>query len=354
MAAARRLRDHPVDVRLVVPGGRVGYLPGTLDVVLGAADAGRFDQEVTISGVTVDGRSAEAVAGNGVRLDGTWVPADAVIAAPGLVPRAAVGLEVPGAVAFWDPVAAAPAARAVAALEQGTIAVVIAGLPYRCPPAPFGLAMRLAAWMRAQGRPVRVLVTTPEPRPLAGLGEVPGRFLLDAAAAAGVEIHTGTAVDPDALAVGRLVTAAGDGPEADLLLVVPPHGPSPLLAELAAGKPVVEVGPGFTTSVPGLHVVGDAAATPYPRAAEPASVGGEVAADAVAAHLGLGEPPAPRVPNAACYVGHGDGAYSRLRLSYPDGPPPTGAARVEVDGPSAGLEADFRAAEQEWRKLRRD
>lgn len=43
----------------------------------------------------------------------------------------------------------------------------------------------------------------------------------------------------------------------------------------------------------------------------------------------------------------------RLRLSYPDGPPPAAAAHVEVDWPSAALEADFLAAEQEWRELRR-
>lgn len=58
--------------------------------MLGAGAADRFDRAVTAPGITVDGRTAEAVTGNGVRLDGTWVPADAVIAAPGLVPRTAV------------------------------------------------------------------------------------------------------------------------------------------------------------------------------------------------------------------------------------------------------------------------
>ncbi|MCV5949303.1 hypothetical protein OFN94_31320, partial [Escherichia coli] len=78
------------------------------------------------------------VSGKGVRLeDGTAVEADAVIAAPGLALDEAAVPDAPGVFAFWDPSGAEKAARAVRALHEGIVAVVVSSLPYRCPPAPY-------------------------------------------------------------------------------------------------------------------------------------------------------------------------------------------------------------------------
>jgi sulfide:quinone oxidoreductase len=349
VAAARLLRTAGVRVRLFTPGARASFLPGTLDVALGEATPEMFSAPVVLAGVDVDGRAVEAVSGEGVQVGGRRLPADAVIAGPGLVPRR-IGDGSTSTVAFWDPQAARSAAIAVGSLGGGTVAIVIAGMPYRCPPAPYGLAMRMAAAARRTGSALRVVLTTPEPRPLAGLGEGPGTFLLQACAAAGVEVHTGVAPDPEALDRGVLV-AEGEVPEADLLLVVPPHGANPILASLAGNAPVVPVGPDFATEIPGLYVVGDAAATPYPKAAAPAAAAGELAAQAVLARLGLGEPPEPVPPTAECYIGHGDGEYSRLRLDYPDGPPPA-AARVRVDDPSVALGLALRESHERFRQER--
>ncbi len=351
LAAARLLRTAPVHVRLFTPGARARFLPGALDVALGEASPEDFDTSVALAGVDVDGRAVEAVSGNGVRIDGHREPADAVIAAPGLVPRSVVGTGSDAAVAFWDPEAARSAATAIRSFRRGTVAVVVAGLPYRCPPAPYGLAMRLAATARRTGSAVQVVITTPEPRPLIGLGELPGTFLLEACATAGVEVHTGVAPDPDALAHG-ILQAEGGAPAADLLLVVPPHDANPVLEPLAGGSAMVPVGPDLASEEPGLFVVGDAAATPYPKAAAPAAAGGELAARAVLARLGLGDPPEPTPPTAECYVGHGDGEYSRFRLDYPGGPPPTGTPRVIVDGPSSALGEALRASHEQFRRER--
>jgi hypothetical protein len=42
------------------------------------------------------------------------------------------------------------------AIEQGVVDVVISSLPYRCPPAPYGLAMRLARRTRRLGKQLQV------------------------------------------------------------------------------------------------------------------------------------------------------------------------------------------------------
>ena len=58
--------------------------------------------------------------------------------------------------------------------------------------------------------------------------------------------------------------------EVGLALVVPPHGPSPLLAELAGAGPLMSVRARFESPEPALFVIGDAATTsihgqPVPR-----------------------------------------------------------------------------------------
>jgi sulfide:quinone oxidoreductase len=353
LTAALRLRSAGIRVRLVADRGRASYLPGTVDVMLGEAGATRFEQRLALDGIEVIGASAEAVSGRGVRIDGGWVAADAVVAAPGLI------LE-PGSVGpngrvvgCWDLSTARDVPALIGAVAKGVVAVVIASLPYRCPPSPYGLAMRLAQLLRDRGAAIRVVLTTPEPHPLAALGSVPGDFLLAASARAGVEIRLGFTPDLQALRHGEVRTADGRPLAADLALVVPPHRPSPLLKELAGDGPLIPVGAGFESAEPGLFVIGDAAATPYPRAAGAATASGAAAAEAVLVRLGLAPVSALPQPQLDCYVGHGSGRYSRLRLRYPNGPPPEGRPEVEVSGPSEELGTEFASDFRRWRQRRR-
>lgn len=353
LAAALRLRSAGIRVRLVADQGRASYLPGTVDVMLGEAGATRFQQRLALDGIEVVAAPAEAVSGSGVRIDGSWVAADAVVAAPGLILEpGSVGPNGRG-VGCWDIATAREVPALIAGVAKGVVAVVIASLPYRCPPAPYGLAMRLAQRARSRGAGVRVVLTTPEPHPLAALGSAPGDFLLAASARAGVEIRLSFSPDLQGLRHGQVMAADGRPLAADLALVVPPHRPSPLLAELAGPGPLVPVGAGFESAEPGLFVIGDAAATPYPRAAGAATASGAAAAETVLVRLGLAPVSALPSPQLDCYVGHGSGRFSRLRLRYPDGPPPEGRPEVEVSGPSEELRTEFASGFRHWRQLRR-
>jgi sulfide:quinone oxidoreductase len=113
------------------------------------------------------------------------------------------------------------------------------------------------------------------------------------------------------------------------------------------------VGAGFESAEPGLFVIGDAAATPYPRAAGAATASGAAAAKTVLVRLGLAPVSALPSPQLDCYVGDGSGRFSRLRLRYPDGPPPEGRPEVEVSGPSEALRTEFASGFRHWRQLRR-
>jgi sulfide:quinone oxidoreductase len=296
----------------------------------------------------------EELSGDGVKLDGQWTKADAVIAAPGLDLDVYWLPDTPRVCAFWDPPGAAAAVKAVHELRGNVVAVVVSSLPYRCPPAPYGMAMQLAEHYRALGRGVRVVLITPEEEPLAALDEgVPG-FLRASCATAGVEILTGFQPDLASFGDRELRSTKGATINCDLALVIPPHVRSPLLAGLPGQGPLVEVSYEFESAESGLFVVGDAAATPLPRAADVAAAGGRTAADAVLARLGLSPEQEPHLPTPVCFVGHGGELFSRISLWYPGGLPPRGSARVMIQGPSRRFAGEFEDAFARWREVRNE
>ncbi len=271
IAATRQLRDQAgVRVVLVAPEGRSEYLPGTLAVAAGDARAAQYRTRVELAGVEIIPARVEAIEPGALRIGGSWIRAHAVIAAPGLALDPVGGATSGEIVGFWDPTGAEAAAPRMRAVERGLVDVVISSLPYRCPPAPYGLAMRLARRARRLGQQLQVRLVTPEEHPLAALGRVLGDALLAGCQDAGVEVSLGAKIDPEALARGAITARASDGDGADLTIVIPRHRTSPLLADLVdATSPLVTVDARFGTEMTGVFVVGDAAASPYPRAADP-------------------------------------------------------------------------------------
>ena len=355
LAAALRLVERAgerVEVLLFEKNGTSEYLPGTIPVFLGESPRSRWRQRPSPGGLEVRLDEVEEVSGGGVKAGDGWVEADAVVAAPGLALDPDRVPDVSNVHAFWDLEGAEAASDAARRIPNGTVAVVISSLPYRCPPAPYAMAMELAAYCRNKGRDVRLLLTTPEETPLATIGGGVPEFLESSCAAAGVELVAGLEPDLARLAEGRLHRSHGVVADFDVALVVPPHKRSPLLAGLPDGGPLVKVSPRFESAEPGLFVVGDAAKVPLPRAADAAIAEGRTAADAVLERLGLAEGWEPHLPEPECYVGHGGGLYSRISLRYPDGLPPRGKPEVEIEGPSEGLAAGFEESFDRWRKLR--
>lgn len=354
IAAARQLRDQGgVRVVLVAPEGRSEYLPGTLAVATGDARAAQYRTRVELAGVEIIPARVEAIEPGALRIGGSWLRAHAVIAAPGLaldpVGRATRG-EIVG---FWDPTGAELAAPRIGAVEMGVVDVVISSLPYRCPPAPYGLAMRLARRARRVGNQLQVRLVTPEEHPLAALGPVLGDALLASCQDAGVEVCLGAEIDPDTLAGGAITAGASDRDAADLTIVIPRHRTSPLLADLVdSSSPLVTVDARSATEMAGVFVVGDAAASPYPRAADPAAWSGTLAATAVLSELGFDHAQSAEAPAPDCFVDHGDSAYGRIRITYPDGPPPRGQPAVAIDPAAPALAADFEEAHLRWHALR--
>jgi hypothetical protein len=77
-----------------------------------------------------------------------------------------------------------------------------------------------------------------------------------------------------------------------------------------------------------------------------------VAAQAVLSELGVEGDEVAQTPTADCFVDHGEGAYGRIRIAYPDGPPPQGRPAVTIDPAAPARAADFEDAHRRWRALR--
>lgn len=362
LAGAQRLRERggdQVDVTLIAPERRASFLAGTLDVALGLAAAEEFSATVSPAGVSVIAAHAARVSAGGVRIlgsaaagasgaagagaDGELLAADAVIAAPGLALRDRPQLPTwPRAVWAWDPWGAGEFARllsgpAAAARHEpgaagtGRVLIAAAGLPYRCPPAPFALAIRIAERQQSAGAPVRVTVAVPEPVPLAGVGGGAPQHVLDACAHAGVRVEVGFAPDLAASSDGLLTAMDGRSIGYDAALLIPPHDRPACLAGLPGDGPLVPVDAHGSVAGSNLFVVGDAAATGMPRAAGVGACNARIAADTVLSRLGVVAAPEPEPVTASCFMFHAGGLASRIRVTYSSEP------AVDIDGPSAEL-----------------
>ena len=342
LAAARRLAQRAsgrIEVVLVTPKPTATHLPSTAEVALGEAEPEAAEVPISLAGVRLLVGEAEIADDLRLLVDGEPVPVDAVIAAPGLsldfdsVPTAE------GVVAAWDPRSAFPAANILRAADS--ICVIVSELPYRCPPAPFGLATRLAA------RGHHVTVCTPEPSPLSGVGARAARFLEEACRAAGVNVATSFAPDFTAGLDGRVRSVAGEEIRVDAALVIPPHRRSSALRGLAGDGPLVPCAQDGRVGAR-LWVVGDARQTPLPRAAGVAVTQAINAADAVLADLDIAAALTPTLPAPTCWLWTDERHAARIAMTFPDGLPPEGRALVRIDGPSVALASQARRGVAEF------
>lgn len=354
LACVHRLREQPeVRVVVVAPGGASSLLAGVLPVLTGDARAESFTQSVALEGVEVVAVAADAIDTGRVRIAGDDMRVDAVVAAPGLSldSVAAGGRGHQQVVAAWDLPTAQEAASAVSSFASGRIDVVVSSRLYRCPPAPYGLALRLARRAEANGWPIEVRLVTPEPQPVAAIGGVVSEHLLASCAEAGVEIAFDVQLDPEALGSGVLRQTSGEPVDSDLAVVIPPHRVNPLLAELVETDPLVSVDAWGRVGVDGIYAAGDVVAAPFPRAAAPAAVSGIAAAHGALADLGFDVEEPSMLPAPDCFVDQGNGRYSRIRISYPAGRPPEGQPSVVVDPAAPAADSGFDEAVARWRGM---
>ena len=224
----------------------------------------------------------------------------------------------------------------------------IFGAPYKCPPAPYEMALLIKGFFRARGVTVSLEVFTPQPMSLPILGAAGCQIIEGRLAENGITFlpnHTATAVE-----AGEIVFATGRRPY-DLLLGVPPHRcPAPLAqSELTGGGNWVRVNARtMETLIPGVYAIGDcveiplADGKPLPKAGVFAEDMGSVAAERIAATFAGQVADATFKGEGGCFLEVGDGQAVMVQGEFLTEPAP----QVSLSEPSRQYLEEKRAFEE--------
>jgi sulfide:quinone oxidoreductase len=158
-----------------------------------------------------------------LRLSGGEMTADVVVLATGarLVPEEVPGLS--DAHHFYPPEAAVRVRQALAGFRGGHIGGGVAGVPYKCPPAPLEFALLLEWELRRRGVRGATKLTYVSPLPRAFPIESVADMIEPVMARRGIELlpfFNVEEVDPVRRAVRSL---EGEDVSYDLLVLIPPH-----------------------------------------------------------------------------------------------------------------------------------
>ncbi len=257
------------------------------------------------------------------------ISADALIVALGaeLAPEAIPGFQ-QYAFNVYDPNDIPRAAQALKEFQRGKLLIGIFGAPYKCPPAPYEMALLISDTLKARAVKASVEVFTPQPMSLPILGSAGCDLIESRLADKGITFlpnHKATAIE-----AGEVVFANERRPF-DLLLGVPPHRPPAAVREsgLVGDSGWVAVNPRtLETQFPGVYAIGDvvqiamANGKPLPKAGVFAEAMGETVADRIAAMFAGQEPEAKFKGEGGCYLEVGAGQAMMVKGQFLAEPEP--------------------------------
>jgi sulfide:quinone oxidoreductase len=239
-----------------------------------------------------------------------------------LAPKALPGFA-EGAHNVYSLEGAVAAGRALQAFDGGRLAVIVSSLPYKCPAAPYEIALLAETHLRERGLRDRVGIDvyTPEPSPMPTAGPAVGQALTSMLSERGIALHperTVARVEPGSR---ELVFTDGERVPYDLLLGVPPHRAPDVVGSsgLAADSGFLPVDPHtLAASAERVFGIGDIAQIPIaagkflPRAGVFATAQANVVARRISWEVAGRRPKAVFDGKGSCLVevGGGKAAYA--------------------------------------------
>jgi sulfide:quinone oxidoreductase len=289
---------------------------------------------IVAADVTAIDPAARAAEAGGERIE-----ADAMLVALGAetAPGAVPGLTEHG-INVYDADEVPRAAEAFAAMEAGTLAIGIFGLPYKCAPAPYELALLAQERLRERGSKATVTVFTPQPMSIPVIGKAGCVSIEGRLAGQGIEFRPNSKAER--VEAGRVVLQSGGGVPFDLLFAVPPHRVPKVVVEAGLAEQggwIKVAARTLETSHEGVYAVGDvtvipmANKQPVPKAGVFAEREGIVVAERIAARLAGLEPDAIFDGEGFCFLEIGGGEAMFVRGNFLAEPEPD----VELTPPSA-------------------
>ena len=330
-----RIDTGDVEVIVVDATGQHVYQPGFMYIAMGgerAADLQRPERSLLDGRVTLVVGEVSAVdeARSAVVLtDGRELTYSHLVLATGsrIVPEAIEHFETE-AHHFYSAEAALSLRHALDEFREGRIVIGIAGMPYKCPPAPLEVAFLIESELRERGIRDGADMHYCSPIGRAFAIQSVSDMATPILEAKGIELHSFfnvETIDPERKVVESL---EGESLPYDLLILVPPHKGQQFLIDSGLAP-----GPGgwlptdrHTLLVGGrtnVYALGDATDLPLSKAGSTAHFEAPVVAERIVAAI-QGRAPAGKHADyegkVMCFFEIGDGKGTMLQFDY-DHPP---------------------------------
>jgi sulfide:quinone oxidoreductase len=231
---------------------------------------------------------------------------------------------------FYSAEAALKLRHALDAFKGGRIVIGIAGMPYKCPPAPLEVSFLIEAELRQRGLREQSEMHFCSPIGRAFTIESVSEMATPILEQKGIELHTFfnvEAIDPDRKVVQSL---EGEELQYDLLILVPPHkGQQFLIDSGLAPAPGGWLPTDRTTLLvggrPNVYALGDATDLPLSKAGSTAHFEAPVVTERIVASV-MGREIDPKhgdyMGKVMCFFEVGDGKGTLLQFDYAHPPRP--------------------------------
>lgn len=323
------------DVRVTVvdPIGMHVYQPGFLYVALGQAQGrwlARDERTLLRKKVELAVEAATRVdpaAGTVALEHGGSIPFDHLVIATGarLIRDTVPGL-IEGSFDFYSMDGALRLREALRTFRGGRIAVGIAGIPYKCPPAPVEFVFMVEEYLRKRGLRDRSEITLLSPLNRAFTIESASKLVQPLMDERGIRLETFfnvEAVDPSA---GSVLSLEGEKFDYDLLVLVPPHRGQQVVEDSGFGDAGGWVPTDkLTLQAAGqdnVFALGDATNLPISKSGSTAHFEAPVVASRIASLVRGTAPKANYGGRVMCFLETGNRKATALRFDYEHPPAP--------------------------------
>ena len=335
----RRIRAGELTITVVDQTGHHVYQPGFMYIAMGGERAdklqrperGLLDPRVTL--VVGEVESVDPTTRTVNLVDGLPLSYDYLVLATGsrIVPEAIAQFDTE-AQHFYTAEAALELRKALDAFMGGRIVIGIAGMPYKCPPAPLEVAFLIEAELRQRGLRQKTELHFCSPIGRAFTIESVSEMATPILDAKGIELHTFFNVET--IDADRHVVQSLEGEELpyELLILVPPHKGQQYLMDsglapapggwLPTDRATLQVG-----GRPDIYALGDATDLPLSKAGSTAHFEAPVVTERIVAAIEgrvVDRKHGDYLGKVMCFFEIGDGKGTLLQFDYDHPPkPPT-------------------------------
>jgi sulfide:quinone oxidoreductase len=333
----RQLNAGEVTITVVDQTGQHTYQPGFMYIAMGGERADKLQRpergllDSRVSLVIGEIEKVDEPTQTVHLKDGQRLAYDYLVLATGsrIVPEAIEHFATE-AQHFYTAEAALELRRALDAFTGGRIVVAIAGMPYKCPPAPLEVSFLIESELRQRGLRDQSEVHFCSPIGRAFTIESVSEMATPIFEAKGIEVHTFfnvEAIDPERKLVQSL---EGEELPYDLLILVPPHKGQQFLIDsglapapggwLPTDRATLQVG-----GRPNVYAVGDATDLPLSKAGSTAHFEAPVVTERIVAAIEGREVEHKHgdyLGKVMCFFEIGDGKGTLLQFDYEHPPRP--------------------------------